>query len=271
VPKIELGPLGIAVSPAPAGALTMAAAAIEEFGFSTIWVTGGPLSGLEQLAGAVRATTKPKVASGILSVDRFSAAEVLALYDDLEGTDPGRFVVGLGGAHGSNPLQTLEAYLDRLDGVSVTARVLAALGPRMLDLARRRAAGALPVLITPEYTAQARARLGDDTTLAVEQFVVLDRDPDRARQIARRTLGFLSTVPVYPASFRRMGFTNDEIATLADHLVDALVVWGDYDVVRSRVAEHVAAGADHVALSVLTATPDSPPIDEWRRLAGLLR
>jgi DNA-binding CsgD family transcriptional regulator len=97
------------------------------------------------------------VASGIISVDRFGADEVSALYTGLQATHPGRFVVGLGGAHGPHPLQTLTSYLDRLEAVPATARVMAALGPKMLDLARRRAAGAFPVLVTPGYTAGARS------------------------------------------------------------------------------------------------------------------
>jgi len=115
---------------------------------------------------------------------------------------PGRLIVGLGGAHEPSPPSALTAYLDRLEPVPATARVLAALGPRMLDLARDRAAGAFPVLVTPDYTASARSRLGDDTTLAIEQLVVVDADPRRARAIARGPLGFLGRLPAYQASFR---------------------------------------------------------------------
>jgi len=195
------------------------------------------------------------------------------LYAGLAHAHPGRFVVGLGGAHGPNPLATLNGYLDRLDSGSPTvpqaARVMAALGPRMLDLARDRAAGAFPVLVTPGYAAQARARLGADTTLAIEQLVVVDTDPLRARQLARRPLGFLGRLPGYRASFRRMGFADDEIEHVVDRLVDAVVAWGDADTVAARVAEHRGAGADHVAISVVT-DPGAQPFDEWRQLATRL-
>ena len=100
--------------------------------------------------------------SAILSVDRFPSADVAALYAELETTDPGRFIVGLGGAHGAKPLDTLATYLDKLDAVPPPRRVLAALGPRMLDFIHGRAAGALPVLVTPEYAADARTRSRDD-------------------------------------------------------------------------------------------------------------
>jgi probable F420-dependent oxidoreductase len=196
------------------------------------------------------------------------------LYAELEAAHPGRFVVGLGGAHGPNPLATLGVYLDRLDSgprpVPPGARVMAALGPRMLDLARDRAAGAFPVLVTPEYTARARARLGDDTTLAVEQLVVVETDPQRARQIARGPLGFFGRVPAYQANFRRMGYTDDEATQLGDRLVDGVVAWGDADTVAARVTEHRQAGADHVAVSLITDSPHAQVVDQWRQLATRL-
>ena len=161
---------------------------------------------------------------------------------------------------------TLNTYLDRLDQVPATARVMAALGPRMLDLARERAAGAFPVLITPDYAARARARLGADTTLAVEQLVVVETDPERARAIARGPLGFLGQVPAYQASFRRMGFTDPEIEQLADRLVDALVPWGDPD----TVSRQLQAGADHVAVAVTADAPQDQSAGTWRQLAERL-
>jgi len=270
VPKIELGPIGAALSPAKGTAFVDAAIELEGLGYSTIWLTGGQLDSLGQIADVVRAPRRVRVASGIISVDRFEPEAVAASYAEIEATHPGRFIVGLGGAHGPKPLQTLAAYLDALGSVPATARVMAALGPRMLELGRDRAAGALSVLVTPEYTARARSLLGDDTTLAIEQLVVLEADPERARQIARRPLGFLSTVPAYPANFRRMGFAEDDIAQLGDRLVDAVVAWGDLDTVAARIAEHVQAGADHVALGVTTGSPDTIPVDQWRQLATAL-
>jgi probable F420-dependent oxidoreductase len=195
---------------------------------------------------------------------------VAALYAELEASHPGRFVVGLGGAHGVDPLATLGQYLDRLDSqppaVPQAVRVMAALGPRMLDLARERASGAFPVFVTPEYTARARAQLGSDTTLAVEQLVALEADPGRARELARGRLGFLASLPAYQASFRRMGFAEDEIMPLADRLVDAVVASGDVETVAARIREQQHAGADHVAIGVIAAS-DAQPVDQWRRLA----
>jgi probable F420-dependent oxidoreductase len=273
VARIELGAVGAVVSSGQRRTLVDTAVALEAMGYPTIWLTGGPLADLDQIAEVVRATQRARIASGIISVDRFPADDVATLYADLETSHRGRFVVGLGGAHGADPLATLGRYLDRLDAqprsVPQTARVMAALGPRMLDLARERAAGAFPVLVTPEYTAQARDRLGSDTTLAVEQLVVLETDPRRARELARGRLDSLARLPAYQASFRRMGFTDDDISPLADRLVDAVVAWGDVDTVAAGVRAHQDAGADHVAIGVI-AVSDAQPVDQWRELATRL-
>jgi probable F420-dependent oxidoreductase len=268
MPTIDLGAYGAVLSPADEG-FVETAGELERLGFSTIWLTGGPMADLGQLAAVVRATGSARIASAIIAVDRFAADAVAALYTELEGEQPGRFVVGLGGARGADPLGTLNAYLDRLDAVPPTARVMAALGPGMLRLARDRAAGAFPVLITPEYTARARETLGDDTTLAVQQLAVLETDPDRARAIAHGPLDFLGGVPAYQASFRRMGFADDDIVPPSDALLDALIVWGDTDTIVERIRRHEQAGADHVAVS-LVAGPSASALDQWRRLAGAL-
>jgi probable F420-dependent oxidoreductase len=273
VAKIGLGRIGAVINPGDDNGFAGTAAELDELGYETIWLTGGPLASLGQIADVVRATKRARVASGIISVDRFGAEDVAGLYADLEATHPGRFVAGLGGAHAPNPLSTLNAYLDQLDeldSVPARARVMAALGPRMLDLARDRAAGAFPVLVTPDYTATARSRLGDGTALAVEQMVVVETDPERARAIARGPLGFLATVPAYQANFRRMGFTDDEITQRADRLVDALVPWGGADAAAAAVSGQLRAGADHVAISVITDVPQAQSIAQWRQLADRL-
>jgi probable F420-dependent oxidoreductase len=270
MPKIDLGPVGAVVSPGEDDFVDLAVA-LEQLGYTTVWLSGGPMRGLDQIAAVVRATRAAKIATGIIAVDRFPADEVGALYTELEASDPGRFVVGLGGAHGSNPLQTLNGYLDVLDAagtVPVTSRVMAALGPRMVDLARDRASGAFPVLVTPGFAAGIRKRLGDDSTLAVEQLLVVDTDAERARAQARGPLGFLGQSPSYQASFRRMGFTDQEIAQLADRLVDALVPWGDADTVAARASEQLQAGADHVAISVVADPAAGFPLDQWRAVAA---
>jgi probable F420-dependent oxidoreductase len=269
-----MGPIGVTMEVRNRDTYPEDAAALEKLGYSTIWLPGGQLATLEPLAQVIRATESVGVGSAIISADVFGADAVVATYADIEATHPGRFVVGLGGAHGPRPLRVLNAYLDELDGadpaVPQSARVLAALGPRKLELARERCSGAIPLLVTPEYTAQARAILGDESTLVVQQFVVLEHDPGIARETARGPLRFLSGVGGYPENFVRMGFSESDVAGLGDRLVDALVAWGDVDAVAARVTEHLDAGADQVAINVLPTDTDLTPFRQWRLLADRL-
>ena len=126
----------------------------ESLGFSTLWRSGN----LPMLDVAVRATTSIPVATGIIPIASVAASDVVATYQSLERDHPGRFIVGLGGAHNAQPLETLNTYLNELDvaGVPASARVLAALGPNMLALARDRANGAYPFLVTPSYVTAGR-------------------------------------------------------------------------------------------------------------------
>ena len=149
-------------------------------------------------------------------------------------------------------------------------RVLAALGPRMLELARDRTAGAYPFLITSAYTAEARAILGDDKLLAVSHLVVVEPDADKARAIARDTISFFTGIPGYAASLERMGFPRSDFATLPDAMIDALAAWGTPDQIAAKLHEHLAAGADHVAINVITGVTGPQPIDQWRTLAPAL-
>jgi probable F420-dependent oxidoreductase len=278
VAKLALGPIGAVVGrPGDGDVFLDAATVLEELGYATIWLAGPSINGFEQIRNVVAATRNVQIAGGIISVDQFGAADVARWYSEIEATHPGRFIVGLGGAHGPRPLQTLTGYLDALDtappSVPAAARVLAALGPRVLQLARERAAGAYPLLVTPEYTARARSLLGEDAALIVGQFVIVDPDPQRARALAREPLGPMTARPGsgYAANLRRMGFAEEEIAQLSDRLVDAVVAWGDPDAVAARIAEHLRAGADQVALSVLsTDPPGSLPIQQWWQLAKTL-
>lgn len=264
---VDLGKTGAVIDASSDDAFVATAARLETLGYDTIWLAGGGLDSLEQVRSVLDATTTAKISTAIIAVDRFGADAVLDLYQQAEASHPGRLVLGLGGAHGPRPLATLGAYLDRLDAVPVGARILAALGNRMLALAAARAAGALPVLVTPEYTASARSLLGPEATLAVQQMVVLESDPRLAREIAAGPLGFLRTIPGYPQNFHRMGFTDEDIDQLSARLVDGLVFWGDADAIATRIGEHREAGADHVAVMPLQNPSHG---DGWEILAHAL-
>jgi probable F420-dependent oxidoreductase len=272
--KLGLGPVGMAVQVTADGRHLEEAAALEGLGYSAIWLRGGQIDKLSRITEVVGATKAVPVVPGIISVDVYAPGEVARLYAELQVRAPGRFIAGLGGPQVPRPLRPLHDYLDQLDQseppVPASRRILAALGPRKLEIARERAAGAVLLLVTPDYTRTARRILGDQATLVISLLVVLQADADRAREAARGPLRFLSAVPGYRASFSRMGFTDRDIDGLSDELVDRLVPWGSIEAITARVSEYRQAGADHVALTVLD-DEHQPAIDSARRLAsGLL-
>jgi probable F420-dependent oxidoreductase len=149
-------------------------------------------------------------------------------------------------------------------------RMLAALGPKMLELAAARSDGAHPYNTNPEHTAQARAVLGPKPTLCPEQAVIFETDAGKAREIGRTFLSIYLGLPNYTNNFLRLGFTEADFQNGgSDRLIDAIVVWGDEKAIRERVRAHHAAGADHVCIQVLTADPHALPLPEWRRLAKI--
>ncbi|MBS1861244.1 MAG: TIGR03620 family F420-dependent LLM class oxidoreductase [Actinobacteria bacterium] len=289
---MDVGRVGI-WSPSPAweasDELEEAAAELDELGYGALWL-GGARGDLALPARLLAATRGLVIATAIVNVWTDPAGEVAARYADLEAREPDRLLIGLGSSHAPlvepagfsyrRPLHRLAGYLDELDAgdptIAADRRVLGALGPKALTLAAGRSAGAHPYLVTPGYTRQARARIGPDPLLAVEQKAVLEADPRRARQIARARLAQYLRLPNYTNSFLRQGFTEADFERGgSDRLVDGLVAWGDVATVLGRVAEHHAAGADHVALQVLDSPdyrPTNPlPRGGWRLLAAGLR
>jgi probable F420-dependent oxidoreductase len=261
-----------------------AARVIDDAGYGAVWI-GGMGGDLGLAAAMLDATERMVVASGIVDVWTNPAEDVAANHHRLRAAHPQRFLLGLGSSHAVltepatgepyvRPLQRINAFLDELDQadppVPEDQRALAALGPRALDLAAARTAGAHPYLVTPEHTAGARERMGEGALLAPEQKVVLETDPATARAVGRRRLANYLTLPNYLNSFRRQGFDDADFADGgSDRLVDAMVAWGDLDAVHKRIAEHLAAGADHVAVQVLSPDPVLP-LDGWRRLAAII-
>ncbi|GLW07207.1 LLM class F420-dependent oxidoreductase [Microtetraspora sp. NBRC 13810] len=266
--------------PARISEIGEAAAELEDLGYGTIWVGGSPPVG--HAAPLLEATSRIKVATGILSIWEHEAAGVAARRAELERAHPGRFVLGLGVSHShftpqyERPYTAMLEYLSALDAapepVPAGARVLAALGPRMLELSRDRAAGAHPYLVTAEHTAQARAILGDRAVLAPELKVVLGTDLDAARALARAYLSFYLAMPNYTGNLTRLGFGEDDyLDGGSDRLLDAVFAFGDADAVAARAAEFLAAGADHLAIQVVTGDPRNDlPREAWRRLAETL-
>jgi probable F420-dependent oxidoreductase len=264
-----------------------AAARLEDLGYTAIWIPdiGGDVFGA--VDARLAATRELVVATGILNLWMHEAAETAARYHELVGQHGARFLVGIGVSHAplidnvqapgtyEKPLARMRSYLDELDAqpkpLPVDARVLAALGPKMLELARDRAGGAHPYLANPDHTRFARDVLGDGPLLAPEQPVVLRRDPDDARAIARTHLAGYLKLPNYVNNLFRIGFTEDDVRDGGSNgLVDAIVAWGDEQAIAARVQAHRDAGADHVCIQVLTGDRGDFPIEEWTRLAEVL-
>ncbi|MFF4542793.1 LLM class F420-dependent oxidoreductase [Streptomyces sp. NPDC001435] len=267
-----------AEDPARRAEIAEAAAELEELGYGAAWLGGS--SAAQHAVPLLAATSRLAVGTSIQSIWQYEADASAAAFAEVETAHPGRFVLGLGVSHAKfadqyrRPYSALVTYLDALDaaGVPASRRVLAALGPKTLELSRDRAAGAVPYLVTPEHTAQAREILGEEPLLAPEFKVVLETDPARARALARDSLAMYLTLPNYTNSFLRLGFTEDDLASGgSDRLIDALYAWGDEDRIRDRVTAFHEAGADHVALQVVNGgTRDALPREAWRRLASLL-
>jgi probable F420-dependent oxidoreductase len=257
------------------------AATVEELGYTAIWVGGSPPADLTIVEDLLDATGSITVATGIVNIYTAEAWPVAASYRRISDKYPGRFLLGVGVGHPENvgaryqpPYEALQRYLDELEAAAVPPEdiVLAALGPRVLRLAGERTAGAHPYLTTPEHTARAREILGTGVLLAPEHKVVLDTDPRRAREIGRaRVANPYLRLANYTNNLRRLGFSASDLADGgSDRLVDALVAHGDGPSVAARLQEHLGAGADHVAVQPLVATPDDDPVPGLRELAAAL-
>ena len=268
-----------------------AAAELDELGFSTLWIPDVSGDVFAPIAIQLKATKNAVIATGILNLWMTSAADAAAGYAANVDAYGDRMMIGIGVSHQllidgakapgtyAKPLSVMRQYLDDLDaqpggGIPQSNRMLAALGPKMLELAATRTRGTHTYLVTPEHTQQVRADLGAGPLIAAEQGVVLETDPDKARAIAREALAGYLLLPNYTNNFQRFGFTEDDVANGgSDRLIDALFAWGDEETIRRRVQEHYDAGADHVCVQALgggTLGGGPQPLEQWRRLAPVL-
>jgi probable F420-dependent oxidoreductase len=275
----------------PSGESQEAVRELEELGFGAVWIPEAvgreafTSAGL-LLAGSERIT----VATGIASIWARDPMAAAGAHKTLTEAYPERFLLGLGvshqpmvdhvrGHHYDKPYTAMSRYLDAMDNAVFMAakpstpprRVLAALRPRMLRLAAERTEGAHPYFVPPEHTAVARAELGEGPLLAVEQAVVFETDPAKARDIARTHTSIYTGLPNYTGNLERFGFTNEDFpGGGSDRLVDAIVAWGTIDDIVERVRAHHDAGADHVCIQVVAADGGRVPRQEWRELAAAL-
>ncbi len=265
---------------------------IEAMGWPCLWrpeaLGRDPFVSAAILLGA---STALKVATGIAQITARHPMTAVAGQKTLAEAFDNRFVLGLGvshqpfveGIHGldyKKPYSQMVDYLDKMKQAPFMAlehsdappTIIAALGPKMLKLAAEKADGAHPYFVPPEHTAYAREIMGPDALLAPEQKVVLESDPSKARELARSGMQFYMDLPNYMNNLRRHGFSDEDLEQCSDKLVDGVVAWGTLDDILARIKQHHDAGADHVAIQVITGEGFGGrlPIDEWRQLAEAL-
>jgi len=261
---------------------------VEALGYGAFWfpeITGR--NAFVQAGWLLAATERLHVATGIANIFLREPYATATAQRTLAEQSEGRFVLGLGISHASfvehvlgreyqSPVSALEGYLDRMEGIvydspepkTAAPTVLAALGPRLLRLAARRTAGSHSYLVPPEHTARARETLGPEPWLCVEQKVLLERTPSKARRVARQACAFYLGLSHYQKSLRRLGFGDDDLADGgSDRLIDALVAWGDEKDLARRLREHRDAGATHVCIQPID--PEGSPRPDPRALEAL--
>jgi probable F420-dependent oxidoreductase len=264
---------------------------LESLGVPALWIPES-LGSKEIFAHAgiiLAATDTLIVASGIANIWARDPVAMANGQRALTDAYPGRFLLGVGVSHApvlklrgqgaiyERPLERMSEYLDAMDTAPTTgrpvetARVVAALGPRMLELSAARSLGAHPYFVPVEHTTIARKKLGAGPLLAVEQAAVLATDATTARATARRHMKRYLDLDNYANNLRRLGWGDADLANGGtDKLVDAIVAWGDASAIRNRVDDHLARGADHVTIQVIRVDLGAPASQEWRTLAPAL-
>ncbi|MCY4424263.1 MAG: TIGR03620 family F420-dependent LLM class oxidoreductase [Acidimicrobiaceae bacterium] len=294
---IDLGRVGIwtgILDQVPPSNAVELAAEVEDLGYGAIWIPEAVgRDPFVMAALLLQGTSELKVATGIASIYARDAMATANAQRTLAGAFPGRFLLGLGVSHRqlveglrqhrySRPLSHMREYLERMPRARFIAQgpqdlpetVLAALGPRMLELAATAAAGAHPYFVPPEHTAVARRIMGPEAALYPEQMAMLDTDAAAARALAREHMVLYLALPNYTNNLLRLGFEPADFdggpgGGPSDRLVDAIVAWGTPERVEARVREHLDAGADHVGVQVLAHTPEAT-VEAWRILAPAL-
>ncbi|HXG27039.1 MAG TPA: TIGR03620 family F420-dependent LLM class oxidoreductase [Candidatus Binatia bacterium] len=290
----RLGPVGVwsfALQRLHASEAGAAMRRYEELGYPAVWMPES-LGSKDVMAHAAillalsqRAIVAPGIASIYARDEMAMANGAKALADAY----PGRFVLGIGVSHAPSvktrgadygkPIEAMTRYLDNMAAAAYAGPeldepvplVLAALGPRMLELAAQRADGAHPYFVPVEHTSMARGVLGPEACLAVEQTAVLATEPAEARRIARAFARHYLALPNYANNLRRLGWSDEDIANDgSDRLIDAVIAWGDVDAIVARVKAHLDAGADHVCVQLRTESSSDPALAGYAELASAL-
>jgi probable F420-dependent oxidoreductase len=289
-----LGPVGVFLpfsrtGPPSADLQRETARRLERAGYRAAWTNEavGGKDAFVQLAVLLAATERIVFGTSIANIWARAPQTAHGAAALLAQAFPGRFVLGLGvgyphqaasvGREFGRPVATMRDYLHQMAAPThlpapdvAYPRIIGANGPRMLALSGEVADGALPAMVPPEFTAQARQLLGPDKLLVAGLAVVADADADRAKATARETVaGRLGQPGTYSATMARLGYSEGEITEVSDRLVDAIVGYGDAAAIAAKVREHLAAGADHVMV-MLTGTDVADGVDQLEQLAPTL-
>ncbi|MBK3533619.1 TIGR03620 family F420-dependent LLM class oxidoreductase [Streptomyces sp. MBT56] len=282
---MELGTIGIwslAFTHGDRAEAQDAAAELEELGYGAVWLGGSPggnpCGDLVTAAEVLAATSAIAVTTACVSIWERTPNRLAAAYHALPPHQRNRLLIGLGVSHADfvgryrEPYHALRSYLDELDAVAAplpsTARFIGAHGPQMSRLAAARSRGVHPYLVDPAHTTWARSMLGEGPMLALEQTVILHTSAEAARAKARTMLAPYLQLRNYRSAWLRGGFTAEDLALGgSNRLIDALFAWGSPDKIMARLTEHRQAGADHVAVQVVTDTPGTFARQAWRDLA----
>lgn len=276
---MSIGKIGIWTGYRPFGIERAGEAAklVEQLGYGAWWVGGSPR--VTDIRPILEATSTISAATGILNVWANDPGETAAADASLRADFPGRFMLGVGIGHPEatseyrRPLASMGGFLDGLDASPtpppVDGRCLAALGPKMLDLAGERSAGAHTYFVPVEHTRLARQRLGPGKLVAPEVACVVDTDPVRAKTVARQYAKLYLSMRNYTQNLLRLGFTEDDLADNgSDRLIDAVIPQGSAEEISAVVRAHLGAGADHVCLQPLGE--EGIPRESWTALAKVL-
>jgi probable F420-dependent oxidoreductase len=247
--------------------------ALEQLGYGTLWLGGSPST--HDARPYLEHTSAMTIATGILNVWQHEPREAAEGYKGLARDFPGRFLLGIGIGHPeatsdyTRPLATMRGFFDGLVGVPKDERIAAALGPKMLDLAAERSLGAHTYFVPPEHTRLARERLGPGPVIAPEVAVVVEKDVDEARRIAREyATGYLGRRN-YTSNLKRLGYDESEFENGgSDRLIEEVIPHGSADAIAEAVGRHLTAGANHVCLQPLGHGPH--PGDDYKALAKAL-
>lgn len=264
---------------------------IEGLGFGSLFMPeGGGKDALVESAAFLAATDRLVVGTGIANIHFRIPTPAEGGARTLSALHPGRFVLGLGVSHApvvernmkgsyGKPLAMMRTYLERMNAVPADieegvrpARVLAALGPKMVELSGELTDGAHPYCVTPEHTATARAILGPDKWLIPEQAVAIGGDEEDQFRRAHTNVGFYLQLQNYRNSLLRQGFDESDLAEGgSDRLIRALIGMGSAEQAAASLTAHLDAGADHVVVQIIGDGPTSNPLPALRALAAALQ